>query len=45
MMKIYQVIQSSGDWEDRHEFVVYTTTDREKAEYIISTDFKQMRKC
>lgn len=33
-MKIYQVIQGSGEWEDYHEWVVYTTTDRAKAEYI-----------
>ena len=33
-MKIYQVIQSQGEWEDWHEFVIYTTFDRAKAEYI-----------
>ncbi len=33
-MKIYQVIQCSGEWEDYHEWVVYTTADRAKAEYI-----------
>ncbi len=33
-MKIYQVVQGSGEWEDYHEWVVYTTTDRAKAEYI-----------
>ncbi|WP_329756398.1 hypothetical protein [Allisonella histaminiformans] len=33
-MKIYQVIQSQGEWEDYHEFVVYTTFDRAKAEYV-----------
>lgn len=33
-MKIYQVIQSQGEWEDYHEWVIYTTTDRAKAEYI-----------
>lgn len=33
-MKIYQMIQSQGEWEDWHEFVIYTTFDREKAEYI-----------
>lgn len=33
-MKIYQVIECSGEWEDYHEWVVYTTFDRKKAEYI-----------
>ena len=34
MRKVYQVIECSGEWEDYHEWVVYTTFDRAKAEYI-----------
>lgn len=34
MKKVYQVIECSGEWEDYHEWVVYTTFDRAKAEYI-----------
>lgn len=30
-MKIYQVIECSGEWEDYHEWVVYTTYDQKKA--------------
>ena len=33
-MKIYQVIGCTGEWEDYHEWVVYTTVSRKKAEYI-----------
>lgn len=33
-MRVYQVIECSGEWEDYHEWVVYTTFDRKKAEYI-----------
>lgn len=33
-MKIYQVIECVGEWEDYHEWVVYTTVSRKKAEYI-----------
>lgn len=34
MRKVYQVIECSGEWEDYHEFVLYTTFDHAKAEYI-----------
>lgn len=37
MKKVYQVIECSGEWEDYHEWVVYTTFDRAKAEYIKNT--------
>ena len=33
-MKIYQVIQGTGEWDDYHEYVVYPTTSRAKAEYV-----------
>ena len=35
-MRIYQVIECSGEWEDYHEWVVYSTFDRKKAHYIKS---------
>lgn len=34
MRKAYQVIECSGEWEDYHEWVVYSTFDRVKAYYI-----------
>lgn len=35
-MRIYQVIKCSGEWEDYHEWVVYSTFDRKRAHYIKS---------
>lgn len=45
-MKIYQVIECSGEWEDYHEWVVCSTFDRKKAHYIKSllTNHEEMLK-
>lgn len=45
-MRIYQVIECSGEWEDYHEWVVCSTFDRKKAHYIKSllTNHEEMLK-